>query len=66
MDVARFHLLGKLEGPVEVFGENCGAETIVGVVGHGDGLIDIVDPADAESWTENLVAGDLHLGCYIG
>ena len=66
MQVAGMDFLGELHGPVHVLGEDAGGEAKAGVVGLGDGVVDVVKGADCHGGAEQLFPRNQHLWTSVG
>ena len=66
MQVAAIHLARKTQGGIEVFGEDPGAEAVGGIVGEGNGFVDVRRAGDANSRAKKLVAAHAHVRVHVG
>lgn len=61
---ARFDLASDAQAGGEVFGEDCGAEAVFGVVCDGEGGGFGAEGEEGDGGAEGFCAVDFHLGCY--
>src|SRR3989304_8114841 len=64
--VARLDLAHKPHRPLQILGEDGGRKAVDRVVGKPDRLVERLEPRDRHGRTEQLVAGDPHLGPDVG
>ncbi|MNO87151.1 hypothetical protein D3C76_785690 [compost metagenome] len=63
---AKIQLAHGVQGLAEVAGIDRRGQSIVAVVGQGDGFIQVIDDLDRQHGTEDLLAHDLHVGAAAG
>ena len=66
LDAARLQALDDPVGPADVFGLGGRRQPVGGVVGHGDGLVLVVERQDRDHRPEDLLPVEPHAGVDVG